>query len=227
MLDVTAVIPIRANSKGLPGKNTRDLAGKPLFHHSVDCARAAGIEDIIVATDNQDLLDHPSDHYKLFPRSKYSARDDAPTHEVLIDLIESWNLHARLIVLLQATSPLRRPETIRSVLKVMEDPDARLGCTVSEIDNSLLKSGTICDGFLSPILNSRTLFTPRQSLPSIFKMNGSVYAFSGSWLIKNGSLETDMIKIVQSSPKEAIDIDTLDDFIQAEQFLAEPETCFE
>ncbi len=216
----TAVIPIRAGSKGLPGKNTRVLAGKPLFMHAVACAQDAGIGDIIVATDDAAVLAAPADGYRVFARSAHSARDDAPTHEVLIEVITALDLADHLIVLLQATSPMRAPATVRAVVDAMDDRAAELGCTVSEIDNSLLKSGTIRDGFLQPIVDAATLFTPRQALPAVYKMDGGVYSFQGDWLVRNGSLETDRIKTVQSQPDEVLDIDTLADFERAAQRLS-------
>ena len=222
-MNVTAVIPIRAGSKGLPGKNTRILAGKPLFEHSIDCAQAAGISNIIVATDIQELLNETPNCYKVFSRSQQSARDNAPTHEVLIDLIKAWDLHEHLIVLLQATSPLRRAETVRAVIDMMNDSNAELGCTVSQIENTVLKSGTVHNGFFSPLMDEKALFTPRQLLPSTYKMDGNIYAFWGNWLINNGSLETNKIRVVQSTQGENMDIDTLGDFVKAEQYLDQAE----
>lgn len=218
-MKITAVIPIRAQSKGLPGKNTRDLAGKPLFMHAVACAQAADISDIVVATDDAVLLQASSDDYRAFARSAHSARDEAPTHEVLIEVVSALGLEDHLIVLLQATSPLRQPKTVQAVIAAMQDGQAELGCSVSQIDSSLLKSGTIIDGYLQPTVDASTLFRPRQSLPDLFKMDGGVYAFMGGWLVRNRSLETEKIKVVQSDPAELLDIDTMDDFVQAQAIL--------
>ena len=218
-MQITAVIPIRAGSKGLPGKNTRELLGIPLYMHAVRCAKEAGIDEVVVATDDPKVLEHSDPSYKTFHRSAHSARDDAPTHEVLIELIEARNLHENLIVLLQATSPLRRSQTVRAVIDLMNEPDVDLGCSVTRIDNGFLKSGLVKDGFLQPLIDPTTLFKPRQYLPELFKMDGGVYAFHGRWLVDNGSLETDKIKVVKSNHCEALDIDSLDDFALAEKQL--------
>lgn len=218
-MQITAVIPIRAGSKGLPGKNTRNLLGIPLYMRAVNCAKDAGIDKVVVATDDQEVLEHPDPSYDIFHRSAHSARDDAPTHEVLIELIEAKQLHENLIVLLQATSPLRSAQTVRAVINLMEDPDVKLGCSVTQIDNGVLKSGFFEDGYLQPLIDSSTLFKARQSLPELFKMDGGVYAFRGRWLVENGSLETDKIKVVKSAQFEVLDIDNLDDFELAEKKL--------
>lgn len=218
-MEITAIVPIRAHSKGLPGKNTRELAGKPLFMHAVDCAHAAGIADVVVASDDPVLLSGDPAGYRLFARSDHSARDSAPTHEVLIEAIEALDLHAHLIVLLQATSPLRRPQTVRATVDLMQDSAVQLGCTVSPMDPALLKSGTVKNGYLEPVVDTATLFTPRQALPPVYKMDGGVYAFWGQWLVQNGSLETTHIKVVESQTNEVLDIDDLTDFEQAQRLL--------
>ena len=214
-----AVVPLRANSKGLPGKNVRPLAGKPLFMHAVACAHAAGIEEVYVVTDIEDILTDHSPAFTGFRRSAHSARDDAPTHEAVMELIDALRLQDRLIVLLQATSPLRSSKTVREVIKKALDQSADLACSVTEIDNSVMKSGTIVDGFLSPLVESATFYLPRQALPKLYKMDGGVYAFRADWLITNGSLKTDRIAVVRSDLSEVLDIDTMEDFELAEQRL--------
>lgn len=224
MTHCTAIIPIRSGSKGLPGKNVRILGGKPLFMHAVDAALAAGIDDIIVATDDQSVLDQPNDNYRLFARSPQSARDSAPTHEVLLEAIESLSLHSNTIVLLQATSPLRRPETIRAAMTLFDGRSEGLCATVSRIDNSVLKSGMVRDGVFAPLLDAPTLFKPRQALPDLFKLDGAVFVFNGGWLIRNGSLESDHIQVLESPAEDVLDIDTLDDFLAAEARLSQRDT---
>ena len=219
-MSCTAIIPIRSGSKGLPGKNTRALAGKPLFMHAVDAARAAGIDDVIVATDDQTLLNQPSGDYRLFARSAHSARDSAPTHEVLVEVIEGLALHDNVIVLLQATSPLRHPDTIRAAVAQFDARADGLCATVSRIDNSVLKSGMVRNGVFAPLLDAPTLFKPRQALPDVFKLDGAVFVFNGGWLVRNGSLESDHITVLESPAEDVLDIDTLEDFLEAEARLA-------
>lgn len=214
-----AVIPLRGGSKGLPGKNTLPLAGLPLYMHSVACARAAGINRIIVATDIAKLLAAPHPHYALYARSEASSRDDAPTHEVVIELIEALGLHDATIIILQATSPLRRPETVRAALLRLAAGGVDLAVSVSEIENTVMKSGTVSEGRLVPLVTAATLFQPRQNLPRLYKLDGGIFAFRGGWLVENGSLTTERIGVVESAPSELLDIDRAEDFERAETIL--------
>jgi N-acylneuraminate cytidylyltransferase len=220
MIEKIAVIPLREGSKGLPGKNTLPLVGLPLYLHSVSCAHAAGIKRVIVATDIAALLAAPSPEYELYARSAASSRDDAPTHEVVIEMIEALGLHNAMIVILQATSPLRHPGTVRAALARLAEGEYDLIVSISEIENTALKSGTVSEGLLVPLLTSEMLFQPRQSLPRLFKLDGGVFAFRGGWLVENGSLTTERIGVVSSDPSELLDIDQAEDFERAEAILS-------
>jgi N-acylneuraminate cytidylyltransferase len=209
------VIPLRGGSKGLPGKNTLPLAGLPLYMRSVACARAAGIDQIIVATDITALLAAPHPHYALYARSEASSRDEAPTHEVVIELIEALALHGATIIILQATSPLRRPAIVRAALSRLASGGVDLAVSVSEIENSVMKSGSISEGRLVPLVTAATLFQPRQHLPRLYKLDGGVFAFRGGWLVENGSLTTERIGVVESDPSEFLDIDRAEAILRA------------
>ena len=215
----TVVIPIRAGSKGLPGKNIRMLAGMPLFMHSVACARAAGIDDIVVATDIEDVLQSADHQFRVYRRSPESATDTAPTHDVLIEVISALGLEDRMIVLLQATSPLRRPETVRKVISLFKAGAFDVCCSVSEIDNTLLKAGLVNGESIVPLLSAKAQFSPRQELPRSYKMDGGTFVFSGAWLLERGNLETDRIGVVISGSEEFGDIDDMSDFNRVEQFI--------
>lgn len=215
----TVVIPIRAGSRGLPGKNIRMLAGMPLFMHSVACARAAGIDDIVVATDIEDVLQSADPQFRVYRRSSESATDTAPTHDVLIEAISALGLEDRMIVLLQATSPLRRPETVRKVISLFKTGAFDVCCSVSEIDNALLKAGLLDGETFVPLLSAKALFSPRQQLPRSYKMDGGTFVFSGAWLLERGNLETDRIGVVISAPEEFADIDDMKDFNRVEQVI--------
>lgn len=221
MTKTIAVIPIRAGSKGLPGKNTKLLAGKPLYLYAVDCARALNVDRIIVATDIASIIDEACPQYEVFQRSAHSARDGAPTHEVIIELVQQLNLQGDTILILQATSPLRRSETVRAALDRFAEGIHDLVVSISEIENTALKSGTVSGGRLMPIVSAETLFMPRQGLPRLFKLDGGVFAFRGGWLIDNGSLASERIGVVESDPSELLDIDGEDDFQRAADILTE------
>lgn len=117
-IKIIAVVPCRANSKRLEGKNTRDFCGKPLFCWSVDVAHECSIIDkIIISTNDSKVMNIYEERYSsyfnihLHKRPEAFAKDDSSMESVIHDLFKNSVRHA-IIVLLQPTSPLRESDDI-------------------------------------------------------------------------------------------------------------------
>lgn len=108
-----AVIPARAGSKGLPGKNIRPLMGKPLLAWSVEAALAAScVDQVVVSTDGADIAEvarHAG--AEVLARPAELAGDEATTIAVLGHVAEHFP-DADPLIVLQPTSPLRDPGLI-------------------------------------------------------------------------------------------------------------------
>jgi CMP-N,N'-diacetyllegionaminic acid synthase len=109
---VLAIIPARGGSKGVPGKNIRPLAGKPLLAWSIEAALASRVGRIVVSSDSTEILEVAT-RYGAEPleRPAELATDDAPTDEVLVHALVALGVdgyHPDLVVLLQPTVPVRR-----------------------------------------------------------------------------------------------------------------------
>lgn len=115
---ILAIIPARGGSKGLPGKNLRPLAGKPLIAWSIEQALAcAGVTDTVVTTDAEDIaaIARASGAQVPFLRPAELATDTAPTEPAMVHALhEMERLHSRYdaVMLLQPTSPLRLADTL-------------------------------------------------------------------------------------------------------------------
>ena len=111
---VLGLVPARGGSKGLPGKNARELAGRPLLAYTAEAARASGVIDrLVLSTDAADIagagraagLEVP------FMRPAALAADDTPMLPVIrhaVDALAAGGWQPEIVVLLQPTSPLRR-----------------------------------------------------------------------------------------------------------------------
>ena len=116
---VVALIPARAGSKRLPGKNVRRLAGHPLIAYTIAAARQSGVfSDVVVSTDSPDYA-AIARHYGAevpFLRAQQLAGDLSPdiewVEEMLVGL-RGAGRHYDCFSLLRPTSPFRQPETIR------------------------------------------------------------------------------------------------------------------
>ncbi|WP_214370406.1 acylneuraminate cytidylyltransferase [Pseudonocardia sp. H11422] len=113
-VSLTVVIPVRAGSRGIPGKNLRHVGGRPLLDWVVDAALgAACVDRVLVSTDDPAIRRHVlgtaawCDRVLLPPRAPATATDLATTESVLLDVMDSPQAAgAGDIALVQATSPL-------------------------------------------------------------------------------------------------------------------------
>jgi CMP-N-acetylneuraminic acid synthetase len=115
---VLCIIPLRAGSQRLPGKNLLDLCGRPLYRWVMgEAERCKGIDKIVVTTDIKKNALHPG-NYDYYSRPPELATESATTEAVITDVItkEAYEGYD-IIVLLQATSPLTCLEDIENALE--------------------------------------------------------------------------------------------------------------
>lgn len=217
-----AVVPVRAGSKGLPKKNVRLIAGKPLYQHAVEQAlRLVG--KCVVTTDIVEILNSPSiSGETLVERPSEIARDDTPMDAVLIHLLQLLKRRSELpdhVLLLQATSPLRVDADIEKAIELYSKGEFELLISVTDAEPSILKYGTISEGEFTPVSKPKYCFTNRQSLPKVYRPNGAIYLFSTEFFLRNGGLATNRIGAVIMPSERSIDIDSEDDFIKVEKMM--------
>jgi CMP-N-acetylneuraminic acid synthetase len=218
----TAVIPIRAGSKGLPGKNTRILAGRPLYMHAVHLALDAGAKRVLITTDIDEVLkSNFPEEVLVVRRPPQLSGDDVTMSPVLMHLLMQEKVQGP-IVLLQATSPLRKVSDIQTALLQLETGEFDLVMSVTEAERSVLKWGTILDNKrYVPLADVAYCFANRQSLPPVYKPNGALYAMRAEWFINNGSLATQKLGTVIMPVERSQDIDNLVDFERCEQLMSQ------
>jgi N-acylneuraminate cytidylyltransferase len=130
-----AIIPARGGSKGVPGKNLRNVAGKPMIAWSILRARQAeSIDTVIVSTDDERIAEVARAHGAEVPflRPAELATDQAPTEPVIAHALDWYADRGQTfdtITLLQPTSPLRLPGTIDAAFQRLrgEQADSLLG----------------------------------------------------------------------------------------------------
>jgi N-acylneuraminate cytidylyltransferase len=218
--ELIALIPLRAGSKGLPGKNTRALAGVPLWRHAVAQARAAGIERVVVSTDIAALLAAaPEAGITVLARPPVLAADDTPMDAVLRHVLGAQVTGAARVVLLQATSPLRQAGDIRAALALHARGGFDLVLSATRADSGVLKWGRAEGAEFVPLSDPAHCFANRAALPPVYRPNGAVYVFDADWLRATGTLAGGRIGMVEMPPERAADIDTAEDFATVEARL--------
>lgn len=218
-----AVIPARSGSKGLPDKNIRALAGKPLIAHTIDAALESGVfAEIVVSTDSEHYAQIAQQCGASVPylRSDALSTDTASSWDVTRDVIA--NISARgvefdTVALLQPTSPLRTAADIVEGYRQLIAREADAIVAVCEVDHSPLWSNTLpSDRSLKGFVDPDVAATPRQSLPTFYRINGALYILRVPFLLASGDLYGDTSYAVVMPRGRSIDIDDETDFAIAE-----------
>lgn len=217
-----ATICARGGSKGLPGKNIRTFAGRPLIAHTIahalDCPQ---IDAVYVSTDNADIADiaRVAGAEVPYMRPAELATDEVgklPVIEHLVSHLESEGELIRHVVDLQPTSPLRESADITAALAA--HPGAQLVVSVREAaDNpyfNLVEQGA--DGLVR--LSKGDGSARRQDVPRVFALNGSIYVWHRAALAHaalHGLWSVAVAPYVMPQWK-SVDIDSLEDFEYAQ-----------
>lgn len=221
------VIPARGGSKGIPGKNIKPLAGKPLIHYSLEFARLfAGDADICVSTDSDAIAASVKNiNYHLpFLRPGHLSTDTAGSYEVLQHAEAFYRNSGKeydAVVLLQPTSPFRERVHLEEALKLFSsEVDMVVSVNLSEANPyyNLFEEDT--EGFLHVSKGSGT-YARRQDVPDVYAYNGSLYIINTRSLREKKSFAAfdRIIKYVMSNDY-SVDLDTPADWNYAEFILS-------
>ena len=217
---VLAIIPARGGSKGLPGKNIKELCGKPLIVWSIEQAKSCSdIDRIIVSTDDGEIAEVAKKYGAEVPfiRPAELANDIATSIDAIFHAInwlkEHKDYRPEYILLLQPTSPLRTREDIDGAIRMLKEKKAQAVVSVCETDhhpwgsNILPEDGNMKDFIRPDILNKR-----RQDLPVFHELNGAIYLADTDYLHEyNGFLGPDTFAY-KMSKERSVDIDSDLDF---------------
>ena len=215
---IVALVPARAGSKGLPGKNTLALAGEPLWRRAaLQGARCA--DRAIVSSDIAGIADAMPTGVELHPRPAALAGDAVTMAELIAHLVEACDLGGATLLLLQPTSPLRSDADIAAVLGLREAGGYPMALTVTESDRTILKQGTLDGDRFVPLSAPEHCFANRQALPPTYRPNGAVYAFSEAAFTAAGGFPAARIGAVAMPAERSLDIDRAEDYEAAVRAL--------
>lgn len=222
---IIAIIPARGGSKGIPGKNIKSLMGKPLIAYSIECAlESKYIDRVVVSTDASDIAEVAKTYGAWVPflRPAKYATDTSKTIDSLIytiDTLREQGDEFDYLVLLQPTQPIRTAPQLDEAIELTIDnnyPSLVSVCPVCE--HPILMRTITNDGSLKNLLNISSTVR-RQDFPNVYKVNGSIYINQlNDSFNSNTSLNDNLYPYVMTA-KESIDIDTIEDFAKAEEYI--------
>lgn len=213
-----AIIPARGGSKGIPRKNIRLLADKPLIAYSINAAlNSKYINKVIVSTDDDEIAEISRIYgAEVINRPKILAQDDIPLDPVIyhaVNYIEKKeNTKYDLVITIQPTSPLLKSQTVdRAIDIVINGGYDTLISVINATHLYWIKKG---DTFVS-INNERK---NRQYLEPIYKEVGAILISKREVITENNRIGRN-IYLFELPKAEGIDIDTYEDMLLAENIL--------
>lgn len=224
-MSIIAIITARGGSKGLPRKNIRELAGKPLIAYSIQAAlECPHIDRCIVSTEDSEIKRISINcGAEVIDRPTELAQDSSTSQAVVKHVLETVRYQNSTLpdyfVLLQPTSPLRNAGHLTECIEMFMGSQYRSAISVTEAGHHPFKMLTFKDDKLIPLFGREYLDMPRQLLPEVFRQNGAIYLMSSEVFLKEYAFFADTAMPYLMSEYDSIDIDSEMDLLIAEAVM--------
>ncbi len=212
-----AIIPARCGSKGLPGKNIKNLNGKPMIAYTIEEAlKSKYISEVIISTDCKEIEEVAIRYGAKSPflRPEHLANDSAKAIDNYIYTIDRLNSEfgydIKNFIVLQPTSPLRKAADINGAIELFNEKKADSVISYTEEHHPIEWHKYITeDGKFENIFEEKLL--NRQEIKKSYYPNGAVFVFQYD-LIQQGKYYSDESYAYIMPRFRSVDVDTLDDF---------------
>ena len=225
-MKVLVVIPARGGSKGIPRKNLRALAGKPLLYYSIHNAlQLEGDVDVYVSSEDEEILFFAKKFgAKAYKRDLNNAKDnttlDPVIYEAYDEISKIENKKYDLIATMQPTSPLLKVDSIQKAIQVLID-NTKIDTVISCVNDTHLAWTKKNEAYV-PLYKERL---NRQYLQPSFKETGGFLITRNSIITENARIGK-TVELVELSEEQAIDIDTYADWNLCEYYISQRTIVF-
>jgi N-acylneuraminate cytidylyltransferase len=219
---VLGIIPARGGSKGVPRKNIRVVAGKPLIAWTIEEAKKSKFIDRLILSSNDAEIIAVAREWGCdvpFIRPSELSQDGTPGVEPVIHALMELPDYD-YVVMLQPTSPLRSVGDIDGCIEKCINSNSNACVSVVEPDKSPYWMYFLDDrDKMTPFVETQEQFLRRQDLPKVYSLNGAVYVAEKNWLIQGRSFLTRETVGYEMPIERSLDIDTNIDFNIAELLM--------
>lgn len=235
-MTMLCTICARGGSKGVVGKNDRDLLGKPMLAWTIEQARATGLFAAIAFSSDSDLLLDgalKAGADIAVKRPDEMATDAAPKLPAIRHCLEQAIVHTGatpdIFVDLDVTSPLRLPSDIAGAVKLLQDSGARNVISGAPARRSpyfnLVEAGA--DGTVGLSKPVDPPIVRRQDAPRCYDMNASIYVWRVAAFLERPSVFYPDTQLYEMPEERSVDIDSDLDFTLVELLLRKRLECSE
>jgi CMP-N-acetylneuraminic acid synthetase len=221
---ILAIIPARGGSKGLPRKNIKSLLGKPLIGWTIEQAlNSKYIDSLIVSTEDEEIAGISKKFdAEVLHRPKELAQDDTPTISVIEHVIDKLPQKFDIILLLEATSPIRKKDDIDNAITKFIDNyeifDSFI--TIGEIPlENPIYAQKIEGDFVRPFMGNYVKITRRQDYPKVYFPYGGIYLAKADYLLKSKTFYGDKTGYLLLERYQCYEIDDIYHFISVEAIM--------
>lgn len=222
-MKVLGIIPARGGSKGVPGKNKKSIAGKPLLSYTLEAAQASTkLTTVYVSSDDDGVLSIAGRYScKLHKRPEALSTDTSPVTDTVREILQLQEMPFDAVLLLQPTSPLRTGTDIDNAVQMLEE-DGTVQSVISVVPMDdihparmyRLNDNYLLDSFIPEYEQVR-----RQDIPTAYYRNGSIYLTRTSAFIENNSVMNKPIKPYIMDFEWLLNIDSERDVLIAEALI--------
>jgi CMP-N-acetylneuraminic acid synthetase len=222
-----AIIPARAGSKGLPGKNTALIEGKSLVQLAIESALSIPeITRVVVTSDDVSVQKIASDSgAEVVVRPAELAQDHSSIESAILHALAELNLDPTstdVLTVIQPTSPMRDKQLLAtSISNFIKNGSQGSLFGVVEVEHHPAKMLVVNGEFVVPFTKVEDLSAPRQQLDRVVRQSGSIYITNLQQFLSLGTLFINPVGWVAVSGAEAIDIDTAQDLALAQKTARE------
>ena len=217
-MSITALIPARGGSKGIPNKNRRIFKGKKLIEWTIKQAiDSDNIDRILVLTDDLEIAEISKNCGAEIPflRPDYLATDQSPIMDTVLYTLQQLP-ELNDVILLQPTSPLRRAIDIDNAINLRNDHKRNSAVSVCEISEYPEWMFRIENNFMTHYLADDKLSKRRQDIEKVYILNGAIYLSTRKHLQENFNFISRETYPYVMEKKYSVDIDNEIDWDYAE-----------
>lgn len=228
------IIPARGGSKGVPGKNIKLLGGKPLLQYTLESAQASKLLSKVVLSSDDPLIIGTAQELGLeapFLRPAELAQDDTPSLDVILHALQFFKDQGELfdaVCLLQPTTPFRREGLLDEALEKFSREAQDSLVSVREVPAEYNPHWIFeeKDGQLKIATGDEEIIPRRQELPKAYHRDGAIYLTRSQVVLEQHSLYGKSIGYIDTTGNPYVNIDTPEDWHQAEEFLRKAKRSF-